>query len=272
MFRNTVFPLLCTVIILAGCTDNEAVVDPVLDRSTMVLTGIQLSGYVFDTDTLDVLPGRDKSDSDPIVLPLTLRVTVSDPGEVGELRYRIRYEGRTEVLHEGALQLSSVGDVYEAAIAFDRRRGDVGEYRIDAIATDQSGVTANSAHAKFRVLFGNRPPEIVTVNAPDTVDLQAETIYIRMSAEVRDESGLADIKQVFFNSFLPDGRPSSGNPFTLRDDGNPGSGDDIAGDGIFSIIVQMPPATPHGEYRFEFRAIDYSNLTSNVVIHKLIVR
>jgi hypothetical protein len=272
MTRITVFSLLCAAIIAVGCTADDTVVDPVHERSALLLTDISLSRYVFDTDTLDVTPGQDKTDSDPINLPIGLRVSVSEPGAAGDLRYQIRSEGGTTVLLAGALQPSASEGVWEAPINFERRRGDVGNYRIDVTATDLSGAAANSAHALFRVIFGNRPPEIIDVNAPDTVALQPETVRIRMSAEVRDESGLADIKQVFFNSFLPDGRPSSGNPFTLRDDGNPGSGDDVAGDGIFSIIVQMPPDTPRGEYRFEFRAIDYSSLSSNVVIHKLIVR
>jgi hypothetical protein len=272
MHHHTLRFLAAAVLLMAACSDDSTVVDSTLNESAILLTDLQLSHYTVDTDTVDVKAGQTKSADDPVVIPFTLRVRVSGATRVGSLRYEIRLDGKTPLLASGVLQPASQSDVWEAAVRFDRKRGDVGDYRIDVFGWDDTGHGANTANAKLRVLFGSRPPEIRSINAPDTVDLQPETVVFTMSAEVYDPSGQADIRQVFFNSFLPDGRPSSGNPFTMRDDGQPGSGDAVAGDGLYSIKVQMPPDTPKGEYRFEFRALDYSSLSSNVVIHKLTVR
>jgi hypothetical protein len=59
----------------------------------------------------------------------------------------------------------------------------------------------------------------------------------------------------------------------MYDDGNLSgiSGDDIAGDGIYSIIIQLPPNTQKGKYRFEFQAIDKSNASSNILTHYIYV-
>lgn len=272
MHHIKLLPLAVALLLAAACSDDSSVVDSTLSDGAILLTGLQLSHYTVDTDTIDVQPGKDKSSEDDISIPFDIHVTVLDDSRLASLRYEIRQDGKTALLHDGELTPAGAPGKWTAAVAFDRKRGDVGDYRIDVFGTDDGGVPGNTAQAKLRVLFGSKPPEILSVSAPDTVSLQLETVVFTMSAEVFDPSGLADVKQVFFNSFLPNGRPSSGNPFILRDDGQPGSGDAAAGDGLFSIKVQMPPDTPKGEYRFEFRALDYSSLSSNVVIHKLTVR
>ncbi len=276
MIQKKLILLVCAAFFTAGCSDDSAVVDSNPMYSHILLTDMQLSGYVVDTDTLNVQPGKDKTADDPVTVPIRVSVKVSEPlgagGAIGTLRYEVRLDGKSPVLASGDLQLSSIPLTWEADIAFARKRGDVGDYRIDVFGTDEWGTELNSGIAKFRLLYGSKAPLIVAVSAPDTVTLQLQTQVLTLTAEVHDESGPADIKNVYFNSFLPDGRPSTSNPFQLYDDGSPLHGDVAAGDSIYSTKVQMPPGTPKGEYRFEFRALDYSNLSSNVVIHKLIVR
>ncbi len=278
MIQKKLLILICATFLAAGCSDDSAVVDSNPIYSHILLTDMELSVYALDTDTIDVVPGNPKSPDDPITVPIKLTVNVSEPlgagGSVSTLRYEIRLDGKTAVLQGGDLRQSSTAPrTWEADIEFARNRGDVGDYRVDVFGKDEWGTDLNSGVSKFRLTYGTRAPEIVTVNAPDTVDLQLQTILILITAEVRDESGLADIKQVYFKSFLPDGRPGNdGNPIYLVDDGTPGSGDLTPGDGLYSVKVQMLSGTPKGEYRFEFRALDYSNLSSNVVIHKLFVR
>lgn len=262
--------LVAAMLFVAACSDDSAVVDFTHNESAILLTDMRLSHYTVDTDTVDVKAGQDKTASDPIEIPFEIHVRVLHPERVGTLRYEIRLDGKTALLHSGTMERAAEG--FTSSVRFARSRGDVGDYRIDILATDGTGLNANSAHATLRVIFGSKPPRIESVTAPDTVDLQLQNVVFNIAAKVTDPSGPADIKQVFFNSFLPDGRPSSGNPFLLRDDGQPASGDPVAGDGVYGIRVQMPPGTPKGEYRFEFRALDFSGLSSNVVIHKLIVR
>jgi len=57
----------------------------------------------------------------------------------------------------------------------------------------------------------------------------------------------------------------------MFDDGNNGSdGDLIAGDGIYSIIIRLPPTgVTKGTYRWEFQARDRAGKSSNKIIHTL---
>ncbi|MGB9663336.1 MAG: hypothetical protein ACPL25_00240 [Ignavibacteria bacterium] len=120
----------------------------------------------------------------------------------------------------------------------------------------------------------NVPPIVRNLQAPSVLNLHpTDTLKFTISIEAYDSDGKEDIKSVFFNSFLPDGRPSRNNPIYLYDDGNlQASGDLNANDGIYSRIIILPPNTPKGTYRFEFQAIDKKNELSNIISHNLVVQ
>lgn len=110
----------------------------------------------------------------------------------------------------------------------------------------------------------NDPPQVLSVSAPDTVFKSGQTNFL-ITVEATDPQGLQDITQVVLNSFKPDGSPSVGNPFFLRDDGI--GGDVMADDGTYSIRVGFDQSNTSGTYRFEFHAKDKTGAVSNTVIH-----
>ena len=110
----------------------------------------------------------------------------------------------------------------------------------------------------------NDPPQVLSVSAPDTVSKSGETNFL-ITVEATDPQGLQDITQVVLNSFKPDGSPSVGNPFFLRDDGI--GGDVMADDGTYSIRVGFDQSNTSGTYRFEFHAKDKTGAVSNILIH-----
>ncbi|MDR3668143.1 MAG: hypothetical protein P4L35_14975, partial [Ignavibacteriaceae bacterium] len=61
-------------------------------------------------------------------------------------------------------------------------------------------------------------------------------------------------------------------PFYMYDDGRPEHGDAVAGDGIYSLIISLPPGTTKGTYRWEFQAQDREKKTSNIIIHNIVVK
>jgi len=253
-----------------GCSSDDSIVDPVLNEPAVLLKTLKLSSYFFDTDTIDVVAGQDKLPDDRIVLTLDVQVGVEAASGEPRLLCTVTLDGRAQVVGRELMSVRS-DNVYGVRLELPMRRGDVGDYRVEVVHDGPSG-SGNMATAKFRVTYGLYPPVLHEVFAPDTLELQTQPIFFNIGVKVSDPSGLEDIKQVFFNSFLPDGRPSAGNPFFMKDDGHAGSGDEIAGDGIYSIRVQLPPDSQRGTYRFEFRALDYSNLSSNVLIHRIVVR
>jgi hypothetical protein len=257
-------------LLLTSCAGDDTTVDPPLASPSVILRDLQLSTLFIDTDTVDVVAGQDKSPNDPVTLPLDVRVRVLGEDDLSEVRCTVTLDGRTQVLL--SLPLRSVGNgIWMASMPLSMRRGDVGDYRVEVSATDRGGLGSNIAVSKLRVVYGSQPPVLLEVFAPDTLEIQSTVFTAVVAVRVTDPSGLGDIKQVFFNSFLPNGQPAQGNPFILRDDGHAGSGDDVAGDGIYSLRISVPPTAMRGVYRFEFRALDYSNLSSNLLIHTILM-
>ncbi len=221
------------------------------------------------------MSGSDKSPDDIVTIPLrvSIRMQRNATGGGGALlRCTVTPDGQRQPIVEETIQGAESG-LHTFTIDLELRRGDVGDYTVEVTGEETGETDPAVALANMRVVYGNNPPVIVEVTAPDTVTVQAQPVPVDLSVHVVDPSGPKDIKRVFFNSYRPDGSPSQGNPFTMYDDGNVLlHGDAVAGDGWYSLRVTLPPTTTRGEYDFEFRAIDYSNTTSNVVIHKMIVR
>lgn len=263
---------LAILLLAASCSEDDSTLDPALSDNPIVFSDLHLSHFLVDTDTLNVVPGEDKSPDDPVTIPLRVDVRMtrpSAPDDPALIRCTVRPEGGRNVVAEQSVTEAAAG-TYNFDFDLDLTRGDVGDYTVEVTADGEAAVS--SAIAKLRVINGANPPEILEVRAPDTLELQSETVVFDMSVHVVDASGQQDIKQVFFNSYRPDGVPSSGNPFSMVDNGNASKGDMVAGDGWYSIRVQLPSTAQKGEYDFQFRAVDYSNLTSKVVIHNIIVR
>ena len=150
-----------------------------------------------------------------------------------------------------------------------------GKYNIQYYIVNNNDKVSLVAEHNF--LFNNNiadvAPVISNLGAPDTVAIATDTLHINLSLQVADSNGLKDIDIVFFNSFLPNGNPSSQNPFLLYDDGNPVHGDAVPGDGIYSQIISLPPSgVTKGTYRWEFQAKDREKKTSNIIIHNIVVK
>jgi len=120
----------------------------------------------------------------------------------------------------------------------------------------------------------NVPPVVKNVQAPDTLIVPlADTLKISLSVDASDADGVNELTSVYFNTFRPDGSPSSSNPFQMFDDGNiVANGDLVKGDGTYSRIIILPPGTTKGKYRFDFQAIDKSNELSNVISHFMVLK
>ena len=118
----------------------------------------------------------------------------------------------------------------------------------------------------------NLPPEIAnTVVDPDTVVVTAPTA-IFTSVQASDPNGQNDILKVYFIVYRPDGS-TNGSELELFDDGNvDDNGDIIAGDGIYSRLIQVDETNDKGTYRFEFQAIDRGGKSSNIIDHFVLIQ
>lgn len=152
--------------------------------------------------------------------------------------------------------------IYRMLIDSSYAAGKKGRYTMKFYAVDQFG--AHSDTVETMSGFANLPPEISNAAVPDTVTIpQTGSLQILITVKVKDAQSLADIQQVWFDSYLPNGNPSSGNPFLLYDNGLPydpnnpvAVGDQVAGDGVYSLTIFLPAGIPPGSYAFHFFAED----------------
>lgn len=117
------------------------------------------------------------------------------------------------------------------------------------------------------------PPVLSNVNMPDSV-ARLETFIFNVTAS--DSNGLDDIDLVYFQLYRPDstivddGTGTGNTLFPMYDDGDLDvRGDTTAGDGIYSFKNFFSPTALTGTWRFEFQAVDRSNLLSNKIVKNL---
>lgn len=217
---------------------------------------------------------------------ITATVAVNDadgPADIKSVEYIFLAPNNTTittgVLRDNGItpdQVNADGN-YTANIQFPLSILSVGLFNIKVFAVDNSGAISTTALLPITIFnSANQSPVLSNLVAPSIVTLSDETQRIPLTITVADSNGLSDIQVVLFNSYLPNGSPSSRNPFYLYDDGganrHDGNTDAVAGDGIYSLTIELPPNTNKGTYRFEFEARDYSNARSNVIIHTMEVR
>jgi len=183
-----------------------------------------------------------------------------------------------QFLHDdGVAPDVAAGDsIFSAEIQFEVTRALAGRYRIQFIAVDNEGNRSNVLEQTLFVTRNNSAPELdpQSLVAPNTVTLPiGGSLLIPMNIAASDSDGIADIREVYFRSL------DSSNPtqkFFLQDDGNSSSssGDAVAGDGVFSIIVQLNDTGPpvRRTFRFAFQALDSFSDTSATVLHSLTVQ
>lgn len=149
-----------------------------------------------------------------------------------------------------------------------------GTYNIKYFVTDNSGNNVQVAIGTF--IFNNGQPNIIPeisndLVSPDSV-VVTTTTAILTSVKALDQNGYLDIEKVYFIVYRPNGTTNN-NQNSMFDDGNiVDHGDQVAGDGIYSLIIQITPANTKGTYRFEFAAKDRSGGISNIINHSVVIQ
>ncbi len=151
-----------------------------------------------------------------------------------------------------------------------------GVYIVKYFVTDIYNNTKYVSAQNFLFNNGNDlyAPILSNLVLPDSV---ARDVLFTFSVTATDSNGLSDIDLVYFQLYRPDSTivtDGNGNSlFAMHDDGNSTYGDSTANDGIYSYrnyfsSTSDPPAQI-GTWRFEFQAIDRSNLLSNKIIQNV---
>jgi hypothetical protein len=127
----------------------------------------------------------------------------------------------------------------------------------------------------------NTAPVLTSLFAPDTVIVPSgsDINFVKVSVTAADSQGLNDIVSVSLKSLRPDS--SVAGLFPLYDDGgtvvrptfNISSGDSIASDGRYTLVIPIFSSTQKNTYReFVFTATDRSNAISQPVITRVYIQ
>ncbi len=267
--------------LLVGCQKSgDTPIDPF--HLPPFLSDLRVQPLTVNTDTMNV--GTERLPTDSLTLSLSVVVTVSGPEglqavEAVQARF---YKPASQTLikadnlrDDGKTPDQAANDgLFAGQIPVKIVRADIGDFRVEVTARDKAGLLSNALSSAVRVVRLNRPPVLSDLKAPDSVSVSTAVVLVKLSIKATDPDGQSDIQKVFFNSYRPDGSLSTGNPFQMFDDGNFNgqSGDSEAGDGIYSLTVQLPTTTQRGTYRFVFQATDRSGAQSNEVSHLLRVQ
>jgi hypothetical protein len=261
---------LVTLGIITACSDDSGVVDQGKLDNYSSYVDLNLSGYQFDTDTLDIPRTGDKQDDDIIEIPISCSVrAVTEAGvEIHEARITIQQESFGPVALDTVLT-NPVDGVFTDVIILRIRRNDVGNYEVLVNGKDSRDLDVNTAISKISVFYGKFPPVISDVVAPDSIKRPATgDVTFLISAKVTDQSGQKDIKVVFFTTTRPDGTPAQSKP-VMFDDGT--NGDLVAGDSNYTTGAKLNASNDLGTYLFEIQAVDRSNLIAPPIVHKVVV-
>jgi hypothetical protein len=269
---------LVTILVISGCDKNQlAPIDSEdtapfvstvhINPDSIYLDSLTPSNGEYSVSTIVWVRASDVDGASDIA---TVEVDVSRENGLSAVR-------GIGLLDNGLAPDSVQGDgVFSGNVLFTLVRAQVGRYMIKARAIDRQGVSSNLLATQLKLTRQNASPTIFNLTAPDSVTRPSTgSLLFSMTISASDSDGLADITEVYFRSIIsstPDVK------FFLYDDGGIiqsnglTSGDRLAGDGVFSIIVQLPSTTSQGERRFAFQAKDTFGDTSATVVHSLIVQ
>lgn len=149
-----------------------------------------------------------------------------------------------------------------------------GNYSIKFYVRNNTGENQLAAVSNFKYDNGQDNVAPVISNSvvdPDTIVVSATT-PILTSVEVFDANGLIDIESVYFIVTRPDGTSNNTKVFLFDDGDTVVHGDQTAGDGVYSLLIQVDENNQKGSYRFAFEAIDRGGKLSNTINHFVLIQ
>jgi hypothetical protein len=188
----------------------------------------------------------------------------SDPNPILEVQLEDNGQGGDAVAGDG---------IFSSNVQFSVSKAATGRFRVQFIAAMSDGSTSNLIELPLSMIRNDSAPVLSNLQAPDTVTVPSGgSVAIHMNVRASDADGQSDIAQVFFRS-LDSSDPTK--KYLLADDGNinGASGDSVAGDGIYSIVIQaIDSPTVRKTYRFAFQASDAFGDTSATIVHRMTIR
>lgn len=249
---------------LYGCDSTDTgIIDPSIDSPFIV--SFKIFPEEIDTDSIFVSGGGQAGDSITVTWNYEAEI---EPRGVSDMNvhYSIVNPQFARPIGEGIIEeiiniqtdiISLTGEITASV-----PRTVVGLQTISLYAKTTDGFTSNQFKKNVRLVRLNEPPEIINVEAPDTVDtatINNETTII-FRVFVDDPNGVDDVIRVSAYNVQPDNELRVIPDLTREVPG------------IFRIDIPFPSNAKLGTHRFHFRAYDRMNESSEEYIHEMVVK
>lgn len=249
-----------------ACDDpGDSMVDPVNDN--LIVTDVDAPSRFLKTTSDSVLTTTITLGNNSYI-PSSIWVNLKESN--GSELYRRNINMYDDGGNTGSGDQSANDNVFTGTIKMTTQEPS-GKYNLEYYYSDAENISRKLSIVQFTYDNGenNLPPEIVNITAPDTIIIQDPKATAQLTAEIYDVNGLRDIEKVWFTVVRPNGT-SNGYEFIMYDDGNFQShGDELLGDGIYSLVIEAVPGQTQGLYKFNFRALDKAGHLSNIVSHTI---
>lgn len=250
--------ILLTTVACVKTTQEELYTDPVIESVSLNYSQLNKSLFmaveVFDPQGIETV--------DSVVYYLYRRDSVYSTAEdlfrsgylydTGPPLDIIRYDG-----------------VFSCLIDSTRLANNDGYYRVSVQAFDEDG-NSSSIEEQEALVSPNSPPVLYPLEIPRSFE---KGDFVVFKIRVTDPQGYQDIGSVLFHALQPDGTYKTDPSFFLSDEGpaSGGWGDEIAGDGIFTITIPTKTnSTLQGDFVFYFYAEDIHGAVSDTLERTLI--
>jgi len=270
-----------TFIFLSGCEKKyDTVVNS--DGSAPFVFDAAFSLRKVYSDTMFNSQGLKKPDDILTIRGIVLVKVIHPEGldQIASVRFNLIDNQTSSIINEGLLyndgispDKNTLDSLYTQHVEYQFNRVFVGALTLTLWSVDKSGNSSNVIYLPLEILrHDNQRPFLSDLQMDSLVAIEGIDHVLNISITAIDLDGQSDIYKVYFNSFIPpNGKPATGNPFLMYDDGDIIHYDEIAGDGVYNLAVKLPKTTAIGTYRFEFHAIDRSLDSSNVITRTILI-
>jgi hypothetical protein len=258
--RVLFIPILLLFVLYGCSTEPSDIIDSTYN--TPFILNFSVSPEEVNTDT--ILVNGTAHPADSITLSWTITADIA-PRDAGHLLifYRINDTKSTAPLNEGIL--AEIRDpVPSVTISEDIgsriARADVGRLSITLRAETPDGLSSNTLTRTTNVFRANRPPEIVSVDAPDTLIVTGDTPF-EITVITDDPDGVDDVVRVHFYYTNPNNVTNPA-PISLN----------IVEPGIFRSGFRFDETNTKGTHKLEFQAFDRMNEGSEKYLHTIEIK
>jgi len=269
-FIRSFLLIVATAWVVAGCDSMPGTEDGSQNAPEVHPGTGFVSPEIIDTDRLDFVNGKATSE-------VTVSIDLFDEDRDLSRVYVVIQSpvNGADPAGEVVLNVSNNGS-RSISVPLEISEGASGVYQVVVFAADTGERISNRIFGSVLLTAGSEPPVITQIDIPATLTRPSTgqpPITATIVAHVNDPDGQDNILGV---EVVVNGGTVTLN---LCDDGSQGtcnsgsgvSGDVVAGDGLYTLTIQLTSLNSPGNYLFEFTAVDRSGLRSAPITKTIVV-